>query len=44
MHMGEKDRIELSDVDASLRKSQSGSEGLQELGWTIGRNVRIDWR
>jgi putative ABC transport system substrate-binding protein len=19
-------------------------QGLQELGWTVGRNVRIDWR
>ena len=31
------------DPESSLRVA-AFSQGLQELGWSVGRNVRIDWR
>jgi putative ABC transport system substrate-binding protein len=31
------------DPESSLRVA-AFSQGLQELGWSVGRNVQIDWR
>jgi putative ABC transport system substrate-binding protein len=35
--------VTVDDPESSLRVA-AFSQGLQELGWTVGRNVRIDWR
>jgi putative ABC transport system substrate-binding protein len=35
--------VAADDPESSLRVA-AFSQGLQELGWTVGRNVRIDWR
>jgi putative tryptophan/tyrosine transport system substrate-binding protein len=35
--------VAANDPESSLRVA-AFSQGLQELGWTVGRNVRIDWR
>ncbi len=35
--------VAADDPESSLRVA-AFAQGLQELGWTVGRNVRIDWR
>jgi putative ABC transport system substrate-binding protein len=35
--------VTADDPESSLRVA-AFSQGLQELGWSVGRNVRIDWR
>src|SRR3979409_593538 len=35
--------VAADDPESSLRVA-AFSQGLQELGWTVGRNVRIDYR
>src|SRR5262249_48216991 len=35
--------VTAEDAEAPLRVA-AFSQGLQELGWSVGRNVRIDWR